>query len=83
MDLNERELLSALSLTLCQTACSAEIIHSPKSIIRAIRDAFPSMVSVVSAMLAKNEITGFERPITGKGRVFLKCMPIVIINPQC
>ncbi|MEM3484526.1 MAG: MmgE/PrpD family protein [Candidatus Bathyarchaeia archaeon] len=70
LDLNERELLSALSLMLCQTACSAEIIHSPKSIIRAVRDAFPSMASVVSAMLAKNGVTGFERPITGKGGFF-------------
>jgi len=70
LELSEREVLSALSLALCQISCSAEIIHSPKSIIRAIRDAFPAMAGVTSVMLAKNGITGFERPITGNGGFF-------------
>jgi len=70
LGLKEREILSALSLILCQTACSAEIIYSPASIIRAVRDAFPAMAAVTSAMLAKEKITGYERPITGKGGFF-------------
>jgi 2-methylcitrate dehydratase PrpD len=70
LGLSEREVLSALSLTLCQTSCSAEIIYSPKSVIRAVRDAFPAMAAVISPMLAKEGIAGFERPISGEGGFF-------------
>lgn len=70
LDLSENQLLSAFSLTLCQSGCSAEIIYSPKSIIRAVRDAFPAFAAVTSALLSRKGVTGFNQPISGKGGFF-------------
>lgn len=70
LNLNVEQLLSAFSLTLCQASCSAEIIYSPKSVIRAIRDAFPASAAVTSAMLSRRGIVGFDQPIGGKGGFF-------------
>ncbi|HVN97220.1 MAG TPA: MmgE/PrpD family protein [Syntrophorhabdaceae bacterium] len=68
--LSEREILDAFSLTLCQATCSAEIIYSPTSVVRAIRDAFSAKAAVLSALLAQKKITGFDHPIEGKAGLF-------------
>jgi len=66
LGLTARQMLDAFSLTMCQAVCSAEITNSPKSEIRSIRDAFAAKAGVLSAMLAKEGVTGFEQPFEGQ-----------------
>lgn len=70
LGLNVEEIVDAFSLTLCQATCSAELIHSPKSIIRSVRDAFSAKAGVLSALLAQKGIKGFDHPIEGKAGFF-------------
>jgi len=66
LKLNPKQILDAFSLTLCQATCSAELTNNPHTIIRAIRDAFPAKAGVLSALLAKRNIAGYEQPLEGK-----------------
>jgi 2-methylcitrate dehydratase PrpD len=66
LGLDTRQILDAFSLTLCQATCSAELINSPDSFIRSIRDAFAAKTGVISALLAQKGISGFDEPIEGK-----------------
>ena len=68
--LSPEQILDAFSLTLCQATCSAELIHSPRSVIRGVRDAFSAKAGVLSALLAKEGVTGFDQPIEGKAGLF-------------
>lgn len=68
--LTARQTLDALSLTLCQVSCSAEIKHSPQSVLRSVRDSFPAQVGVVSAQLASKGVRGFDQPFEGKAGFF-------------
>jgi len=68
--LNERQVLDAFSLALCQATCSAEIKYSPNSVIRAVRDSFAAKTGVLSAELAKRNVSGFDRPFEGKAGFF-------------
>jgi 2-methylcitrate dehydratase PrpD len=68
--LSERQILDAFSLTLCQATCSGEIIHSPNSLLRAVRDAFPARAGVTSALLARQAVTGFDAPLEGRAGFF-------------
>ena len=68
--LNVRQTLDAFSLALCQTSCSSEIKYNPLSVMRSIRDAFPTQVAVVAAQLARNGVRGFEQPLDGKAGFF-------------
>jgi len=70
LNLGPEQILDAFSLTLCQATCSAELINSPNSIIRAIRDAFSAKAGVLSALLAQEGITGFAQPFEGKAGLF-------------
>jgi 2-methylcitrate dehydratase PrpD len=70
LNLSQKQIVDAFSLTLCQATCSAELTHSPHSIVRAIRDAFSAKAGVLSAQLAQRGITGFEQPIEGKAGLF-------------
>lgn len=70
MNLGPKQILDAFSLTLCQATCSAELTRSPHSVVRAIRDAFSAKAGVLSALLAKRGVTGFEQPIEGKAGLF-------------
>lgn len=70
LGLTAAQMLDALSLTLCQATCSAELTHSPRSLIRSVRDAFPAQAGVVSALLAQAGVTGFERPLEGERGFF-------------
>ena len=70
MGLNVEEIIDAFSLTLCQATCSAELIHSPNSVIRSVRDAFAAKAGVLSAQLAQKGIKGFDHPIEGKAGFF-------------
>lgn len=68
--LDRRGMLDALSLTLCQATCSAEIKRSPDSLIRSVREAFSARAGVQAALLAEKGITGFDLPIDGRAGLF-------------
>jgi 2-methylcitrate dehydratase PrpD len=70
LKLTAEQIVDAFSLCLCQTTCSAEIVHSPNSVVRAIRDSFAAKAGVLSALLAKEGISGFDEPIEGKAGFF-------------
>lgn len=55
----------ALSLALSQTAGSGQIKHSPRSLVRGIRDAFASHAAVRAVELTERGITGFVDPLAG------------------
>jgi len=70
LKLDEEQIRNAFSLTLCQATCSAELIYSTHSMIRAIRDAFSAKAGLLSALLAKKGITGFQQPFEGRAGLF-------------
>jgi 2-methylcitrate dehydratase PrpD len=70
LNLSIEQILDAFSLTLCQATCSAELVHNPRSVVRSIRDAFSSRDGVLSALLAKRGVAGFDRPIEGQAGLY-------------
>jgi 2-methylcitrate dehydratase PrpD len=70
LDLTAEQIVDAFSLTLCQATCSAELTHSPHSVVRSIRDAFSAKAGVLSALLAKQGVAGFRQPIEGKAGLY-------------
>ena len=70
LGLDEERVLAALSLTLCQATCSAELVHSPRSAVRSVRDAFSAKAGVLAALLAEKGVVGFERPIEGAAGLY-------------
>ena len=56
----------ALSLMLCQSVMPGEIKHSQGTVIRAVREGFPAQAAVLSALLAREGVAGFEQPLDGK-----------------
>jgi 2-methylcitrate dehydratase PrpD len=70
LKLDARQTLDAVSLTLCQVSCSAEIKHNPQSVMRSIRDAFAAQTAVISAQLARKGLRGFDQPFEGKAGLF-------------
>ncbi|MEM2805290.1 MAG: MmgE/PrpD family protein [Candidatus Bathyarchaeia archaeon] len=70
LGLNEKQMLSALSLALCQASFSSEVMGDSNSIIRATREAFTSKSAIISAVLAQKGIKGCEKPIEGKYGLF-------------
>jgi 2-methylcitrate dehydratase PrpD len=66
LGLNAQGVRDALSLMLCQATMPGEIKHSRGTVIRAVREAFPAQAAVLSALLARGEVTGFEEPLEGK-----------------
>lgn len=70
LGLDWRQTRDALSLMLCQSTMPGEIMHSPNTVIRAVREAFPSQAAVLAAQLASAGVTGFEQPLEGKAGFF-------------
>jgi 2-methylcitrate dehydratase PrpD len=70
LNLTAEQIVDAFSLTLCQATCSAELTHSPHSVVRSIRDAFSAKAGVLSALLAKQGVVGFPQPMEGKAGLF-------------
>jgi 2-methylcitrate dehydratase PrpD len=68
--LDWRQARDAMSLMLCQATMPGEIMHSPQTVIRAVREAFPAQAAVISAQLAKGGVAGFEAPFEGKAGFF-------------
>ena len=65
--LDARQMADALSLALCQVTMPGEIKCSRRTVIRAIREAFPAQAAVQSALLAEQGLAGFEQPLEGEG----------------
>jgi 2-methylcitrate dehydratase PrpD len=68
--LSPQHLVDAFSLLLCSSTCSGEIKYSPRSEIRAVRDAFPAQAAVQAVLLAREGVTGFDAPLEGKAGFF-------------
>jgi 2-methylcitrate dehydratase PrpD len=64
------QITDAFSLLLCQNTCPGEIKHSPETVIRAIREAFPAQAAVLSSLLAQRGVKGFAHPLEGKNGFF-------------
>ena len=67
LGLDARRMADALSLALCQVTMPGEIKHSQRTVIRAVREAFPAQAAVQAAMLAERGLAGFEHPLEGEG----------------
>lgn len=70
IELDEREIVDAMSLLLCSTTCSGEMKYAPRSEMRAVRDAFPAQAALQAVLLAKRGVSGFEAPLEGKAGLF-------------
>jgi 2-methylcitrate dehydratase PrpD len=70
LQLTPAQITDAFSLLLCQNTCPGEIKHSPETVIRAIREAFPAQASVLSALLAERGVRGFAQPLEGQSGFF-------------
>ncbi|HVN97336.1 MAG TPA: MmgE/PrpD family protein [Syntrophorhabdaceae bacterium] len=70
LGLTPEQIVDALSLCLCQATCTAEIVSSPRSYMRAVRDSFAAKSGVLSALLVKDGVRGFDYPIEGKAGLF-------------
>ncbi len=68
--LSPAQMLDALSLTLCQSTCSAELKYSRRSVVRAVRDGFSAHAGLLSALLAQRGVAGFEQPIEGRAGLY-------------
>jgi 2-methylcitrate dehydratase PrpD len=67
---NPAQITDAFSLLLCQNTCPGEIKHSPETVIRAIREAFPAQAALLSALLAERGVRGFAHPLEGQHGFF-------------
>ena len=70
LGLDARGVLDALSLTLGQLGSWGELAHSPESVLRSVRDAFPAQAALTGALLAQRGVRGFDRPLEGEKGLF-------------
>jgi 2-methylcitrate dehydratase PrpD len=70
MRLSPAQITDAFSLLLCQNTCPGEIKHSPETVIRAIREAFPAHAALLSSLLAERGVRGFSHPLEGQSGFF-------------
>ena len=66
LGLNAKQMVDAFSFTLCQAMCSSELMNSGDSVMRSVREAFMARSAVVSALIAKKNMKGFDAPFEGK-----------------
>lgn len=70
MNLSPEQIVGAFSFTLSQAISCAQVIHSPHSMIRGVRESFSAKSGVLSALLAEKGVSGFDQPIEGKSGFF-------------
>lgn len=70
MRLSPGQVADAFSLLLCQLGGPGEIKHSPDTVIRAVREAFPAQAAVTSILLARAGVRGFDAPLEGEAGFF-------------
>lgn len=65
LGLRPEQVKDALSLVLCQVTMPGEIKHSRRTVLRAVREAFPAQAALTAALLARDGVAGFETPLEG------------------
>ncbi len=66
LKLSHAQTKDALSIALCQVTMPGEIKYSRQTVLRAVREAFPAQAALLSVMLAREGVAGFETPLEGK-----------------
>lgn len=66
LGLNAAQVKDALSMVLCQVTMPGEIKYSRRTVLRAVREAFPAQAAITAALLAREGVAGFEAPLEGK-----------------
>ena len=66
LGLGPQRMVDAISLALCSVTMPGEIKYSQRTVIRAVREAFPAQAAVQAALLAEAGLAGFEEPLEGK-----------------
>jgi 2-methylcitrate dehydratase PrpD len=56
----------ALSMVLCQVTMPGEIKYSQRTVLRAVREAFPAQAALSAVLLAREGVAGFEAPLEGQ-----------------
>lgn len=70
LGLDKRATLDAFSLVIGQLGSHAELLHSPASVMRSVRDAFPAHAALSAVLLARNGVRGYDRPLEGASGFF-------------
>jgi 2-methylcitrate dehydratase PrpD len=70
LGLSPEQVKDALSLVLCQVTMPGEIKYSQRTVLRAVREAFPAQAALTAALLARDGVAGFETPLEGKAGFF-------------
>jgi 2-methylcitrate dehydratase PrpD len=68
--LDERRTLDAFSLAIGQLGSHGQLMHSPESVVRSVRDAFPAHAALVAALLARRGVRGYDEPLEGTAGLF-------------
>jgi 2-methylcitrate dehydratase PrpD len=68
--LDERQTLDAFSLAIGQLGSHGQLLHSPESVVRSVRDAFPAHAALVSVLLARRGVRGYDEPLEGPSGLF-------------
>jgi len=70
LGLDAAQTAAALALTLNQATATAQFKTDPTSTLRGVRDAFPAHAGLLSALLAKRGVSGFDGVFEGKAGLF-------------
>lgn len=70
LHLTADQVVDACSLLLLTNCCPGEIKHSARTVLRAVREAFPAQSALQAVMLASRGVLGFERPLEGVNGFF-------------
>lgn len=70
LGLSAEQVKDAFSLVLCQVTMPGEIKYSRRTVLRAVREAFPAQAALTAALLAREGVAGFEEPLEGKAGFF-------------
>jgi 2-methylcitrate dehydratase PrpD len=77
LGLDERATLDAFSLAIGQLGSHAELLHSPATVMRSVRDAFPAHAALAAVRLARNRLRGYDHPFEGASGFF----PVYVGEP--
>lgn len=70
LGLDADQTAAALALALNQATATAQFKADPSSTLRAVRDAFPAHAGLLSALLARRGVRGFDGVFEGKAGFF-------------
>jgi 2-methylcitrate dehydratase PrpD len=70
LKLSEAQIVQSLALASCQAVFSDALIAYPPSHLRAVRDGFSARAGVTAALLARQGLQAFDRPIEGPGGLY-------------